>query len=245
MFLDLTGKTVTQALALFQRELGACVDREMEIKVDNEAVKLNLYNHLHKIGLKCKLEKQGNAYRFHVRTGKRKKRVPVTDDMAAPGRKTAFPTRHVTGNKTADADASRVVRPPAGHPNPTTRRAAMPLGEERVSSLAEPGWLIIQCDQIGQRDIQLGGDLLEDVLRGLDRRQVAGVFLIHRGVRLLDPDYREGRLLQLLLQKKIQIRACAKSIGFYRLEDKVRAPIRIVPAGEILQLTNLYPVTWL
>ncbi len=48
MELDLTGKSVTQALAIFNEVMASYSEPNLTIHTDNEVVNLNLYNLIHK-----------------------------------------------------------------------------------------------------------------------------------------------------------------------------------------------------
>lgn len=87
MDLDLTGRSVTQALSIFSEALADCLDPQLNIKTDNEVVKLNLYNLIHKKGMRCKMDRVGRTYVFTVETG----RTGKDGKRSAPRLKQHFP----------------------------------------------------------------------------------------------------------------------------------------------------------
>ena len=247
MELDLAGKSVTQAFSVLKQAIEACDDEKLNVRVDNEVVKLNLYNQISKMGYPCKLDRKGVSHFIVIKVGKRKRK-----SASPPPGPTAFPTGHLSGKKSADASETVAAQKPA-RPRRTARKTAEQPVQKAPSveaSAPQPssvgiGWLIIQQDQIGQRDVNLGMDLLEDMVSNLDPQYVTGVFLIHRGVRLLDPNFHEGRLLRALISRNIPISACAKSLAFYHLTENIQAPVNVAPPHEILRLAAKYKLTWI
>ena len=87
--------------------------------------------------------------------------------------------------------------------------------------------------------------MLEDLLVHLDTTRYEGIFLVHRGVTLLDPTYQGGRGLRVLLRKNLPILACQKSAAYYKLEDKIAKPVKAVPFHHISQLAEHHDLVWI
>lgn len=88
-------------------------------------------------------------------------------------------------------------------------------------------WWILQSDQFGQKDHQLGRSLIEDFLLSLMERPI-GLFFLHRSVLLLN----EPGLLKHAQEMNTRFAACPRSLAFY----KVNAPSWI----ERLEFNRLY-----
>lgn len=111
------------------------------------------------------------------------------------------------------------------------------------SSQQRQTWLIIQSDQIGSREPKLGFDLLIELLNQVDVRRFVGCFLVHRGVRLLDPRYYEGKALQALQRKNLKLIACRQSVDYYQLAEIIT--VKTAPFSEVLSLSAAYDLLWL
>ena len=300
MQLDLTGQTVTQAIATFRQALTQCTEPELEVKTDNEVVKLNLYNHIHKIGLRCKMDRDGVAFVFRIKTGKsgsaRGTGSPAggfDGSLAVESTtKTAFPIGHLSASgqgggsqparetgsirsefserdlsprerralrrqrREAEAAAAAMATPAGQAVNARPAPVANPMPQQQVpvpepvhvpvaQNTAVPRILVIQNDQIGQKDIALGVTLLEELLNNLDPRVYSLIFCVHRGVRILDPAYHQGRILNLLLQKHVRIAACARSLEFYQLTEKVPTNIEVLPLHRAIHLGSGQQLDWI
>ena len=257
--LDLSGRTVTQVIAAIAGALAEGSGEEISFAVDSEVVKLNIYNHLLRQGRRFRQERQGNRFIFHIKNEAAGRGKPLK-----PGEQTAFPVAHLSGDRQpikkavtvkkhdispadlavpapaakSPAPAAKSPAPPPARPAPTAAR----VGATRGTGL---GWVVLQTDQIGNRDTGLGFELLEDLIGNLDSSNCAGLFLIHRGVRLLDPGYQQGRPLQMLRRKSFPIVACAKSVAFYQLTERVPPSIEIKTSRDILRLAAEHPLTWI
>lgn len=286
MELNLVGKTVTQAIALLRQALAECEDGLLLLSTDNEAVKLNLYNHVHRLGLRCKAERKGSLHLLQIRL-ETKPAAPLQSEpgsagpRATPKQSTAFPIAHLGGGelpkeavrpRRRSLIAAEGEEPPAS-PKPGIRAAvaralankqnsafdsgktlpetppAMPVHPdatvwETVHPLpARPQYLVVQSDQIGSRDTSLGIDLMEEFLDRIDTRRFAGVYLVHRGVRLLDPLYADGRLLRALLRRNLKLTACPRSLAFYQLGARVT--IATAPFADVVDLAARYDLLWI
>lgn len=251
MELDLTGQSVTQSLSIFSEAVDACTDPELVIRTDNEVIKLNLYNLIHKKGMRCKMDRKGRTYTFTVKTGRGGKKG------GPPPSQTAFPVGHISGTKDAPSPNERPGRrrrarakksEPVKAPAPSAPISA-PKPEPSPTTVAhpqaaQPHWLVIQQDQIGQKDVALGVELLETFLENIDPSRTTGVFLTHRGVRILDQNYQNGRLLRALMGGKVKIVACAQSLTFYQLMDKVPPTVEVAPIKELHKLAATAGLTW-
>ncbi|MDJ0836806.1 MAG: hypothetical protein QNK37_09835 [Acidobacteriota bacterium] len=256
MILDLTGNTVTQSMNRLQEALQTCKDAELTAKTDNEAVKLNLYNLLHRMGYRCTSERIGAYHHIAIQTnsgGNPSAPLNPADSGPAAERETttAFPVGHMSGDGSEKAPPvrrrgmgrrAREAAIAAGQPDPmeTPASKAHPMENPHYTS-----WLIIQSDQIGNRDSRLGFELLEDLLVHLDTTRYEGIFLVHRGVTLLDPTYQGGRGLRVLLRKNLPILACEKSTAYYKLEDKIAKPVKAVPFHHISKLAEHHDLVWI
>jgi len=243
MDLDLTGRSVTQALSIFSEALADCLDPQLNIKTDNEVVKLNLYNLIHKKGMRCKMDRVGRTYVFTVETG----RTGKDGKRSAPPAQTAFPVGHVSGN--SDAQPSRRSRRArVKHPEPTSPGHPAPKPTAATAtpsaSQAQGHWLVIQQDQIGQKDVALGVELLEAFLENVEASRTDGIFLTHRGVRLLDNTYQNGKLLRALMARKVKVMACAKSLAYYQLMDHIPPSVEVAPIKELHKLASNARITW-
>jgi len=262
MILELTGNTVTQAMKTLRDALVDCPDSELVVMTDNEAVKLNLYNLVHKLGYRCKTDRDGQHHRLQIKLGNRRPQPAAAPSSGGPALetigRTAFPVAHVSKEK------EPVVRPPVRRPaEKKLHRAAAPPAQVRKKT-AEPvpppqaapspsdaasdekvgSWLILQSDQIGQRDSRLGFELIEDLINHLDAGCFVGIFLVHRGVFLLDPAFQGGRGLRVLLRKNLPILACEKSVAFYKLEDKVAKPASTAAFHQVSELARHHRLVW-
>jgi hypothetical protein len=316
MELDLVRMTVTQALATTREALANYNSSDtIEIRTDNEVVKLNLYNQLNKMGMRCKLERKGpffilkaqpkgksserKAIRRASRSPEREKEEidfePVDDpnQIVAPRQEeVAFPVReenHIEKppprpEPRPAPQAPRQQAPP--RPQPTRHQQAPPPAEPPASYAAvaaqqrqasmqsrqpqqpepmarpkpqglfqgefdetpiEPGqgpWLIFQHDQIGQKDNTLGVELLYQVIDSLAPGAYAGVFLVHRGVRLVDPQYHQAAVLRALLRKPIAVFADETSMAYFKLIGKTSPRVKVVPFALLLELSRTQPVIW-
>lgn len=247
MELNLVGQTVTQAVAMLREAVAQAQGESIVVKTDNETVKLNLYNQFHRLGLRCKAERKGPFHYLHLKSTKR---METEEDKPAPGvqtstkEKSAFPIGHLGGEEKTPA--------PLPSPNKPKRRRLVEPVADKAAQPAPPQplgppqdklcWLVIQHDQIGNRDTGLGVELMEDLLNGLDSRRFAGVFLVHRGVRLLDPLYADGRLLRTLVRKNLKLTACERSTAFYQLTDRISVPT--APFSEVMNLAAIYELVW-
>ncbi len=282
MELNLVGKTVTQAIALLRQALAECEDGLVLASTDNEAVKLNLYNHVHRLGLRCKAERKGSLHLLQIRMEAKAAAPPPAGPghegpRAAQKQATAFPIGHLGGAEQGMEKPRRrsliereEAPPPAAKPGirATVARALATNGStpsREGSSLSEatrpvpmhpdarawetvhpqpsrPQYLVIQSDQIGSRDTGLGIDLMEEFIDRLDPRRFAGVYLVHRGVRLLDPLYADGRLLRALLRRNLTLSACPRSLAFYQLGGRVS--VATAPFAEVVDLAARYDLLW-
>ncbi|CAM2007444.1 hypothetical protein [Acanthopleuribacter pedis] len=127
----------------------------------------------------------------------------------------------------------------AGAPQPSV---AQPGGLEVEASMM--CWLILQQEQLGQRDSKLGYDLLAEFLESLEPSRFAGMFLIHRAARLCDPSFQQGRFLKILRARRIHLWVCAKSLNYYEIEDPP-APIQRAQIIDIQRLASLYRLVWI
>ena len=118
-------------------------------------------------------------------------------------------------------------------------------GSNGGPNLPTLNWLVVQHEQIGDRDARLGTELLADFLDSLDLARFQGVFLVHRGVRLIDPTFQQGRFLKLLEEKRFHIWACSRSLAYYQLEDKVKPPIQTAQIADLQRLTAHYQLIWI
>lgn len=327
MELNLVGKTVTQAIALMRQALAACEDGVLVVSTDSETVKLNLYSHVHRLGLRCKAERKGPLHILQLRLDKKTSAalpndsVPGSGPRSAPISPTAFPIAHLGGAATVEKPAtprpkrrSLIETESATTPaqertaqqgiraalarqssanasalfareSAVTNRESAVAGRESALSMREkdagiparglqsaaqnsveppaempihpdatawetvhpmparPQWLVIQNDQIGTRDTSLGVDLLEELLNRLDNRRFAGIFLVHRGVRLLDPLYADGRLLRALLRHNMKLIACAQSVVFYQLQERISTSL--APFSDVVDLAAIYDLIWI
>lgn len=261
MELSLIGRTVTQSIGLLRDALASCEDGNLIVKTDNETVKLNLYNQTHRLGLSCRAERQGPYYILHVKLAKAKqpKESTPTGVKTANLETTAFPLAHLGSSAQAPATPKapakkrrRSLVPHERQPVPTIKPRETPAQPARPTVPAQAPqevtaprmkWLVLQTDQIGNRDTALGIDLMEDLLDNLNVQQFAGAFLVHRGVRLLDPNYANGRLLRCLLRKNLKINVCQRSVAFYQLTDRI--PNQASPFSDVLKLANIYDLVWI
>jgi hypothetical protein len=290
MELNLVGKTVTQAIALLRQALAECEDGLLLVSTDNEAVKLNLYNHVHRLGLRCKAERKGSLHLLQIRL-ETKPAAPLQGapdskgPRATPKQATAFPIAHL-GSSEPPKESVRprrrsLIAPEGEQPleqSPTPAKlgiraavaramankqsdAAFDSGKTLPESTpmpihpdatawetvhpqpARPQYLVVQSDQIGSRDTALGVDLMEEFLDRIDARRFAGVYLVHRGVRLLDPLYADGRLLRALLRRNLQLTACPRSLAFYQLGARVT--IATTPFADVVDLAARYDLLWI
>lgn len=251
MQLDLIGRTVTQALAFCRSALSECEDDELIIKTDSEAVKLNLYNQIVKLGLRCRSEREGPNHVLKVKiAGKKIPDMEKGDLVADRLSSTAFPAKAISkeearqAKKTAKPLASQqepfVQTQPVGpSTTPSATTAPTAKGERETGIL-----LVLQTDQIGQRDANLGTGLLASILENIDTGTYKGLFLIHRGVRLIDPNFSQGRFLKMLLRKNLAIFACSRSLEFYGIKE-VPAKIKVVPTAEVLSLAARKKTVWI
>lgn len=269
MELDLRGRTVTQAINYLEAAFEEAAGEELTLSIDNEAVKLNLYNYIHKTGMVCRTERKGSLYLIRIKVPRKKPGAIQT-----PKKPTAFPVNHISGKNPPPPAPKPVQRPapaatkqpsksppkpampkPAAAPataKPARKRPPQPPKPESFIKAPLPetesakSWLVIQQDQIGQREVALGQELLEDILENLNTANLEGIFLIHRGVRLLDPSYNQGRFLQSLLRLKVDIKACARSLAYFNLMDEVDDDlIEIVPAHNLARLWEKHPLIWM
>ncbi len=231
MELDLSGSTVTQAVARIQDALEICRDESLDIKIDNEAVKLNVYNFLRKQGMICRPHRQGpeNLIRVKLEKSRRAQR-------RREGEPAAFPAGHLTGQAEAEPPTKAPPARPA-KPRVAAKRQAEPAA-------ANGRRLVIQRDQIGQQDAGLGAELLEAFLERLEPGAFEAIVLAHRGVRLADPRYRQGRPLAILKQKQTAILACARSAAFYGVSGLRDEAVRFLDLGEAVDLGK-HDVVWL
>ncbi len=274
MILELKGNTVTQAMKSLRNALADCPDSELIVTTDNEAVKLNLYNLVHKLGYRCKTERDGQHHKLQIKLGSGRPPAAAPQTSGGPvaeklGR-TAFPVAHVSNNDKVvtrppvrrarkmpeeslvkerivtpkPPEPARVVKPPPVQP-PPVKPLAQPVSDLAATLTDRVGsWLILQSDQIGSRDSRLGFELIEDLINHLDTRYYEGIFLVHRAVLLLDPTFQCGRGLRVLLRKNLPIRACEKSIAFYNLTDKVAKPASTAPFHQLSELARHHPLVW-
>lgn len=254
MVLDLAGKTVTQAVDLLKSSLGQHGGEELEVRVDNEVVKLNVYNLVHKAGLRCKVQRQGTHYHFKIKVPK-KHRIENRVETGPGKGKSAFPIGHVSARQRKAGTSKE--RPPEEKPGANPRKrpgqetGGLDLGTgpapqvDGTGSHGELRWLVIQRDQIGQKDVGLGMELLEDLVDNLNPEQTSGLFLIHRGVRLLDPAFQGGRTLEAILRTSIKVKVCVRSAGFYGLLDAIGSHFELVPARELMDIIAQHNVTWI
>ena len=127
MELDLRGQTITQAIAYFDAATEESAGEELNLLVDNEAVKLNLYNYIHKQGMACRAERKGPNYLIRVKIPRKKPGRPKT-----PDRPTAFPVNHLTGGKSAPPRTAREKPSP-----PPSRKKASEKAEPRKTTSTE------------------------------------------------------------------------------------------------------------
>lgn len=307
MELDLVRMTVSQAMATVREALANYSSSEaIEIRTDNEVVKLNLFNQLNKMGMRCKLERKGSYFllkaqpkgkvseRQAIRRASRSQVVADEPDEGDAGNEAetpyaaprqaahAFPVREenvldreaVTHQKPKAEDPQPAVQPsppqavrptpisyaaavtqqrqasraqsPQGRPEPPPVPASLFNGEYDESPIA-PGqgpWLVFQHDQIGQKDNNLGVELLHQMLQSLTPGAYAGLFLVHRGVRLVDPQYHQAKLLRALLRKPIAVFADETSMNYFKLIGRTSPRVKVVPFAALLELGNTQPVIW-
>ncbi len=239
MELDLTGKSVTQALAIFNEVMASYSEPNLTIHTDNEVVKLNLYNLIHKKGMRCKLDRKARTYVFSINTGRAGKPGGKPDTPTS----TAFPVGHITGKK--DAPVSNNNRTIARPAKKDTQQNPEPQAKAIDHTMPQAHWLVIQHDQIGQKEVSLGVELMEAFLENLDHERTSGVFLLPRGVRILDPSYQSGRLLRALKRSKKKIMACTKSPTHYHLMEKTPSTVEVVPVKELHKLGQIARLTWI
>lgn len=254
MILDLTGKTVTESLARLRDGLAKCNTGELVAKTDSEAVKLNLYNAVHRMGLTCTAEKHGSLHHIIVTTSGRKVDTPGGVGRGGPSTRrqtqTAFPVRHMSRAEASPHDSDDDDTIPIQHTPPNAFEDSDDPLDETIPPTSMPkvdrrrSWLVIQSDQIGSRDPRLGFELLEDLLTHLDPTHYEGIFLVHRAVALLDPTYQGGRGLRVLLRKNLPTLVCQKSIAYYGMEKRVHKPVRAVPFRHLLDLGKHYNLVW-
>jgi len=222
MELDLTGQTVTQALGRIEQAMVDCEDDTLDVRIDNEAVKLNVYNYLRKQNHRCRLSRQGAHHYVQVKTNRAKR------GARKPPAETAFPTGHLSGKS---ADDPKPASPPKPAPSPV--QAPPRLGR----------CLAIQCDQVGQRDTQLGVELLADIIAALPPRAFQTIVLVHRGARLLDSRFQQGRFRELLKRTGATLLVCAKSARFFGVSDQLEGLARATDLAALDLTRN--DSTWL
>lgn len=341
MELDLTRMTVSQAMGAVREALATYDSHEaIEIRTDSEVVKLNLYNQLHKMGMRCKLERKGSYFLLKAqpkgmsserqasrkvnRAIERARREPEPDfedeveeqpiatppsrpAQAARPKQPSNPNPYSVPQKESYAfpmSEDRVMQKPpaASKPRTAPQQAPKPEVSQSEASLAqapppadpahaappaasyasmvqqqrhaatqqqplraepptpptlfngefderplEPGqgpWLIFQHDQIGQKDNNLGVELLYQFLDSLVPGAYAGVFLVHRGVRLVDPQYQQAKLLRALLRKPIAVFADQTSMEYFKLIGRTSPRVKVVPFAALLELGRTEPVIW-
>lgn len=270
MEVDLRGQTVTQAMVTARQVLADSEEKELVLKTDSEVVKLNLYNALIKMGHRCRLERKGPYFTITVQIGGRAKQraAQAEPDDGSVVRKeiTAFPARNLDKEEVSRArrqrrserrKAAEETRPaaPASPEAPSRNPVAAPTPEPAPTpSLIKPSgldeeasmmcWLILQQEQLGQRDSKLGYDLLAEFLESIEPTRFAGMFLIHRAVRLCDPQFQQGRFLKILRARRIHLWVCSKSLAYYEIEDPA-APLQRAQIIDIQRLASLYRLIWI
>ena len=184
---------------------------------------------------------------------RRERRTKVTEnpvDQAAssgsqPAANEARQTRTRPERPTAPGESGAATRARKETPErPPTPRSG-PSGPNGGPSLPTLNWLVVQHEQIGDRDARLGTELLAEFLESLDLASFQGVFLVHRGVRLIDPTFQQGRFLKLLEEKRFHIWACTRSLAYYQLEDKVKPPVQAAQIADLQRLTAHYQLIWI
>lgn len=178
---------------------------------------------------------------------------PVREENLMPKRPSAPPKAAPKPAATYESAAAkqRQATVQAAAPTPP-RRAEMPapptlFNGEYDETPIQPGqgpWLVFQHDQIGQKDNNLGVDLLHQMLESLAPGAYAGLFLVHRGVRLVDPQYHQAKLLRALLRKPIAVFADETSMQYFNLIGKTSPRVKVVPFAALLEVGRTQPVIW-
>ncbi|MCB1053261.1 MAG: hypothetical protein H6510_10150 [Acidobacteria bacterium] len=89
---------------------------------------------------------------------------------------------------------------------------------KKVNFPSEKGfWLLIAQDQIGNRDPELGRSCLQAALSGVRPHEFVGVFLVHRGVRLLSPEF-DTKITGTIQKWDLPTFACQRSLAFFGIE---------------------------
>jgi len=228
MTLDLRGKTVSEAIAEIRGALARREGEALLARTDNETVKLNLIREISRMGLQCRSEREGGSYRLRIEGERPPARVREHGGHEEPDGATAFPIAHLSG---AAPTESSTESPGGAQPKPR---------EGGVRSLL----LVLQSDQIGNRDPNLGFELLEELIEHLDTTRYVGIFLVHRAVTLLDPALRGGRGLRVLLRKNLPLTVCERSVAYYDLDEKAVAGVNLVPFHTIGALAERHDLVW-
>lgn len=222
MLVDLRGKTVTHAIQQWQHIHTLKPSGKVFFSTDSEVVKLNLLHRIQQSGLKCQLNRKHHTFTLEVDFGLPTEIQPET-----------APTPHP---KVDSAKLEPLASSPAALPRSTPAR-------EAPTEKADGPVLVLTKDQLGQRDFDLGQQLLVETLEAFRPAGLSAVILMHRAVRLLDDPNAPFQALLLTLSPSLNV--CRRSLAYYGFSEPIDPKISTVEVREFISDIAPHRMIWL